>query len=95
MMGKTLLYLSRKDVEKVNLGIKEIIDALEKMFKHKGEGKVEMPPKPGIHTMPDAFIHAMPAYIPAIKSAGMKWVSGYQRTTINSMSPKCLQAQYF
>jgi ornithine cyclodeaminase/alanine dehydrogenase len=36
-----------------------------------------MPPKPGIHTMPDAFIHAMPAYIPGLKSAGMKWVSGY------------------
>jgi len=23
--------------------------------------------------MPDAFIHAMPAHIPALKSAGMKW----------------------
>ncbi len=47
------------------------------MFKEKGEGRVEMPPKPGIHTMPDAFIHAMPAYIPAMRSAGVKWVSGY------------------
>jgi ornithine cyclodeaminase/alanine dehydrogenase len=36
-----------------------------------------MPPKPGIHTRPDAFIHAMPAYIPALESAGIKWVSGY------------------
>jgi ornithine cyclodeaminase/alanine dehydrogenase len=36
-----------------------------------------MPPKPGIHTRPDAFIHAMPAYIPALESAGLKWVSGY------------------
>jgi ornithine cyclodeaminase/alanine dehydrogenase len=47
------------------------------MFHEKGEGRVEMPPKPGIHTMPDAFIHAMPAYIPALESAGMKWVGGY------------------
>jgi ornithine cyclodeaminase/alanine dehydrogenase len=36
-----------------------------------------MPPKPGIHTMPDAFIHAMPAFIPSLHSAGIKWVSGY------------------
>ncbi len=36
-----------------------------------------MPPKPGIHTQPDAFIHAMPAYIEAMDAAGMKWVSGY------------------
>lgn len=72
-----ILYLSRADVESVNLPMKEIIDLLEKAFKEKGNGKVEMPPKPGIHTMPDAFIHAMPAYIPAMRSAGIKWVSGY------------------
>lgn len=77
MLTEKILYLSRKDIEEVNLGMKEIIDALDEMFKQKGNGKVEMPPKPGIHTRPDAFIHAMPAYIPAIESAGMKWVAGY------------------
>jgi ornithine cyclodeaminase/alanine dehydrogenase len=55
----------------------EIIAALERMFREKGEGRVEMPPKIGIHPAPDAFIHAMPASIPAQKSAGIKWVSGY------------------
>jgi len=72
-----LLYLSKKDVEKVDLSMKEIIEALDEAFKEKGLGKIEMPPKPGIHTMPDAFIHAMPAYIPSLGSAGIKWVSGY------------------
>ena len=57
--------------------MKEIINALEGMFKEKGKGRVEMPPKPGIHTREDAFIHAMPAYIPSLESAGVKWVSGY------------------
>jgi len=77
MPTDTVLYLSRKDVEAVGLPMTEIIDALDSMFKDKGEGRVEMPPKPGIHTRPDAFIHAMPAYIPRLESAGMKWVSGY------------------
>jgi ornithine cyclodeaminase/alanine dehydrogenase len=37
-----------------------------------------MPPKPGVHPgAGDNFIHAMPAYIPALKSAGIKWVSGF------------------
>jgi len=72
-----LLYLSQADVASVGLAMAEIVAALEQMFHEKGEGRVEMPPKPGIHTMPDAFIHAMPAHIPALKSAGMKWVSGY------------------
>lgn len=75
-LGK-MLYLSYEDVASVGLEMSEIVKALEAMFHEKGEGRVEMPPKPGIHTRPDAFIHAMPAYIPALESAGMKWVSGY------------------
>ena len=77
MKQGSLLYLSREDVERVNLPMREVIDALDAMFVEKGEGKVEMPPKPGIHTRPDAFIHAMPAYIASLESAGVKWVSGY------------------
>ena len=77
MRQPTLLYLSREDVEAVDLPMADIVAALEEMFREKGKGKVEMPPKPGIHTRPDAFIHAMPAYIPSLEAAGMKWVSGY------------------
>jgi ornithine cyclodeaminase/alanine dehydrogenase len=56
----------------------EILEALETTFKEKGAGRTEMPPKPGIHPGGrDNFIHAMPAYIPALKSAGVKWVSGF------------------
>ncbi len=72
-----LLYLSKEDVAKVDLPMEEIIQALDEAFKEKGLGKVEMPPKPGIHTMPDAFIHAMPASVPSVGAAGCKWVSGY------------------
>lgn len=72
-----LLYLSRADVERVDLDMATIIQLLEAAFREKGAGKVEMPPKPGIHTLPDAFIHAMPAWIPSLRSAGIKWVSGY------------------
>lgn len=72
-----LLYLSRAEVEAVALDMKTIIERLEEAFREKGEGRVEMPPKPGIHTQPDAFIHAMPAFIPSLRSAGVKWVSGY------------------
>ncbi|MGO9127096.1 MAG: ornithine cyclodeaminase family protein [Terriglobales bacterium] len=72
-----LLYLSHADVRAVGPTMAEIIRALESMFREKGEGRVEMPPKIGVHTLPDAFIHAMPAYIAAQKAVGMKWVSGY------------------
>ena len=77
METNQLLYLSRADVEEVGLEMATIIGLLGDAFREKGAGRVEMPPKPGIHTQPDAFIHAMPAYIPALHSAGIKWVSGY------------------
>jgi ornithine cyclodeaminase/alanine dehydrogenase-like protein (mu-crystallin family) len=77
MTNHQILYLSQAEVVKVNLDMTTVINLLETAFHEKGAGKVEMPPKPGIHTMPDAFIHAMPAFIPALQSAGIKWVSGY------------------
>ena len=77
MNREKVLYLNRRDVETIGLSMSAIIDALEDMFVEKGEGRVEMPPKPGIHTRQDAFTHAMPAYIPSTGTAGMKWVSGY------------------
>ena len=77
MNTETVRYLSRKDVEEVGLTMPEVIAALDDMFREKGEDRVEMPPKPGIHTLQDAFIHAMPAFIPSLGSAGMKWISGY------------------
>ena len=79
MPQPSLLYLSRADVEATGVTMREIIDALEIGFREHGEGRVEMPPKPGIHPRPNCFIHAMPAHIPALHSAGVKWISGYPR----------------
>jgi ornithine cyclodeaminase/alanine dehydrogenase-like protein (mu-crystallin family) len=76
-LATDLLYLSQADVASIGLTMAEIIAALERMFVEKSEGRAEMPSKIGIHTMPDAFIHAMPAFLPWQKAAGMKWVSGY------------------
>jgi len=76
-MSEKMLYLSRADVEAAGPPMEEIIVSLGMMFREKAAGRTEMPPKPGIHTRPDAFIHAMPAYIPALNAAGMKWVSSY------------------
>lgn len=72
-----LLYLSRADVESLGMSMREVIDALDLGFAAKGRGNTEMPPKPGIHTRPDCFIHAMPAYVKELEVAGLKWVSGY------------------
>jgi ornithine cyclodeaminase/alanine dehydrogenase len=78
MPENRLLYLSQADVIATGLSMAEIIDALEAAFRAKGEGRTEMPPKPGVHPGGgNNFIHAMPAYIQDLKSAGVKWVSGF------------------
>jgi len=78
MKPNRLLYLSQEDVISVGLTMTEIIETLEVAFREKGHGNTEMPPKPGIHPGgEDNFIHAMPAYIPALNAAGVKWVSGF------------------
>jgi ornithine cyclodeaminase/alanine dehydrogenase-like protein (mu-crystallin family) len=72
-----LLYLSRADVEKLDVSIEEVIKVVERAFREKAAGRAEVPPKPGIHPQKDSFIHAMPAYLPTMESAGVKWVSGF------------------
>ncbi len=78
-MGNSVeaLYLSRSDVEELRIPIRAVIETVEKALIEKAEGRAEMPPKPGIHLGKDAFIHAMPAYLPKMRSAGVKWVSGF------------------
>lgn len=75
--GKEILYLSNADVRAVDLSMEETMEAVEQAFIQKGDGRFQMPPKPGLYTRGDAFIHAMPAYLPEMRVAGLKWVSGY------------------
>ncbi|NIM05904.1 MAG: ornithine cyclodeaminase family protein [Armatimonadetes bacterium] len=72
-----LIYLSRADVEELGLTMKEVLEAVDNGFRLKGLKKTEMPPKPGVHPRPNAFIHAMPGYVQEVEAAGLKWVSGY------------------
>ena len=73
-----LLYLSAKQVAACELGPAELIDALDEGFKLKGQGEVDMPPKPGVFPRPGAFIHAMPCYVGGgLDAAGIKWVAGF------------------
>lgn len=74
---RKLLYLSQAEVKAVGLTMAETIEAVGAAFREKGQGRVEMPPKPGVHPGGDNFIHAMPAYIPALGAVGIKWVSGF------------------
>lgn len=64
-------------MERLEIPVDDVFRVVEAAFREQAQGTVEVPPKPGIHPQTDAFIHAMPAYIPTMRSAGVKWISGF------------------
>ena len=56
--------------------MKEVMDAVEKAFRAKGLGKVEMPPKVYVNFPKDDF-RVMPCYIPELGFDGVKIVNSH------------------
>jgi alanine dehydrogenase len=73
----SLLYLRRDEVASLLPPVPEQLDLVEHTYRAVGAGRVELPPKPGVHPRKDSFIHAMPAYLMDEDVAALKWVSGY------------------
>ncbi|MFC1563036.1 ornithine cyclodeaminase family protein [candidate division KSB1 bacterium] len=70
-------YLSLSDVLEAGLTLKNALEIVEQSLHEHGEKRVENPPKLSVHPLSDAFITAMPAYLPRKDACGMKWVSGF------------------
>jgi alanine dehydrogenase len=72
-----LLYLARGEVANLLPEIPEQLDLVEQTYRALAAGRVELPPKPGVHPRKDSFIHAMPAYLRDEDVVALKWVAGY------------------
>jgi ornithine cyclodeaminase/alanine dehydrogenase len=77
-MTGELLYLPRAEVEELLPPLADQLALVEGTYLAMGDGGVELPPKPGIHPRPNAFIHAMPAYLRGEDVAAVKWIAGYR-----------------
>jgi ornithine cyclodeaminase/alanine dehydrogenase len=73
----TLLFLSRVEVAAVLPGVHEQLDLVEHAYRALAAGRVELPPKPGVHPRKDSFLHAMPAFLRDEDVVTLKWVAGY------------------
>jgi ornithine cyclodeaminase/alanine dehydrogenase len=74
----SVLCISQKEIESLGIHVSEVMDVVEQGFTLKGQKKMEMPAKIGIHPRHDCFIHAMPCWVGGdVDVAGIKWVSGY------------------
>ena len=68
-----LVYLSRKDVEALNMTMKDVLAAVDNGFRLKGLGKTEMPPKPGIFASSGKYLWRV---LPANGIAISPWPQG-------------------
>ncbi|MGZ4431601.1 MAG: NAD(P)-binding domain-containing protein [Gaiellales bacterium] len=76
-MSESIPFLTRLEVAERLPPIPAQIDIAEHTYRSMAAGRVELPPKIGIHPRPDSFIHAMPAYLADTDVAAIKWVAGY------------------
>jgi alanine dehydrogenase len=76
MVEGAIRYLSADDVDACLPSLDERLALAEEALVALARGDAEMPPKIGIHPRPDAFVHAMPAYLRGRDLLGIKWVAG-------------------
>ncbi len=73
----TFLYLTREEVAALLPRVPDQLALVEETYRALADGRVELPPKPGVHPRPDSFLHAMPAYLTDSDVVALKWVAGY------------------
>lgn len=73
----TITYLDRASVRRLLPSVEEQMDSIASTYVAMSRGRVENPPKVGVHARPDTFVHAMPAYLADADVTAMKWVSAY------------------
>ena len=72
-INQELLYLTRQDVLDLHLTDDEITEMTKEGMIAYSTGNAEMPAKIGIHPLKDTLMHAMPANMKTLSSAGIKW----------------------
>ena len=79
-MASDTLLLSYEDVQKF-IGMGEVVEIVEDVFRQHGLGRVAMPAKITLDMRPfgyDSSMNAMPAFIEKLDIAGLKWIGGFE-----------------
>ena len=80
MAGIEVLFLSKGDVDRVDLGLQEVMDAVEAGLRAHGEKKVVMPSK--VHLpidYPEKLFNILPGYVGPADTCGVKVLGDFHR----------------
>lgn len=80
MAGIDILFLSKEDVEALDLGLQEIMAVIELGLKAHGEKKVIMPSKDHLALdYPEKLFNILKGYVEPINVAGVKVIGDFQK----------------
>jgi alanine dehydrogenase len=72
-----LTWLDAAAVRELMPSIEEQLDLVAETYVAAARGRVELPPKPGVHPREDSFLNAMPAWLVDRDVVALKWVAAY------------------
>lgn len=80
MPGIDLLFLSKEDVDALDLGLQEVMDAIEAGLKAHGEKKVIMPSKDHlVLAYPEKLFNVLKGYVGPSDVVGVKVIGDFQK----------------
>lgn len=80
MPGIEILFLSKEDIDALDLGLQEVMDAIEAGLKAHGEKQVIMPSKDHlVLNYPEKLFNVLKGYVKPINVAGVKVIGDFQR----------------
>jgi alanine dehydrogenase len=79
MAGIDILFLSKEDVDILDLGLQEIMDVVEVGLKAHGQKKVVMPSKDHLALdYPEKLFNILKGYVEPVNVAGVKVIGDFQ-----------------
>ena len=80
MAGIEVLFLSKEDVDRVDLGLQEIMDAVEAGLRAHGEKNVVMPSKAHLPLdFPEKIFNILPGYAGPVDACGVKVLGDFHK----------------
>lgn len=80
MSSIEILFLSKEDIDALDLGLQEIMDAIEAGLKAHGQQKVIMPSKDHLPlAYPEKLFNILKGYVEPVNVAGVKVIGDFQK----------------
>ena len=79
MAGVEVLFLSRQDIDALELGLQDVLDAVEVGLAAHGNKKVIMPSKDHlVLDFPEKLFNILKGYVEPVNAAGVKVIGDFQ-----------------